>query len=161
MAGRFLRSKDLEFFDTVNKELLGNPQTEKSGIINQEVVVYKVSVYETETNLYGEASSGKRYQNGVKLTCLVTADDFDYDTNEFGPSANQNASFAFLRQQLIDANYVPDIGDVIEWNYGFFEIATINENQLLAGMQDNNHSVVCNAFLADPTKVGLSRSRGY
>ena len=88
------------------------------------------------------------------------ADDFDYDTNEFGPSANQNASFAFLRQQLIDANYVPDIGDVIEWNYGFFEIATINENQLLAGMQENNHSVVCNAFLADPTKVGLSRSRG-
>ena len=85
MAGRFIRSKDLEFFDTVNKELLGNPQTDKSGIINQEVVVYKVSVYETETNLYGEASSGKRYQNGVKLTCLITADDFDYDTNDFGP----------------------------------------------------------------------------
>ena len=59
MAGRFIRSKDLEFFDTVNKELLGNPQTDKSGIINQEVVVYKVSVYETETNLYGEASSGE------------------------------------------------------------------------------------------------------
>lgn len=39
MAGRFIRSKDLEFFDTVNKELLGNPQTDKSGIINQEVVV--------------------------------------------------------------------------------------------------------------------------
>ena len=86
---------------------------------------------------------GKRYQNGVKLTCLITADDFDFETNEFGPSANQNASFAFLRQQLEDASYVPDIGDVIEWNYAFFEIATINENQLLAGMQENNHSVVC------------------
>jgi hypothetical protein len=161
MPGRFIRSRDLNFFDTVNKELLGNPQTNKDGIINQEVIVYKVAVYETETNLYGESSSGKRYQDGVKLTCLIEAEDFDFETNEFGPSANQNATFAFLRQQLIDANYVPDMGDVVEWNYTFFEINSINENQLIGGQQDNNHSVICTAFLADPTTVGLARSRGY
>ena len=161
MPGRFIRSRDLNFFDTVNKELLGNPQTEKDGIINQEVIVYKVSVYETETNLYGEASSGKRYQNGVKLTCLIEAEDFDFETNEFGPSSNQNATFAFLRQQLIDADYVPDMGDIIEWNYAFFEINAINENQLIGGQQENNHSVICTTFLTDPTTVGISRSRGY
>ena len=33
MPGCFIRSKDLNFFDTVNKELLGNPQTSKDGII--------------------------------------------------------------------------------------------------------------------------------
>ena len=161
MPGRFIRSKDLNFFDTVNKELLGNPQTSKDGIINQEVVIYKVSVYETETNLYGEASQGKRYQNGVKLTCLIEAEDFDFETNEFGPNANQNGTFAFLRQQLVDADYVPDMGDVIEWNYAFFEINAVNENQLIGGMQENNHSVICTAFLTDPTKVGIARSRGY
>jgi hypothetical protein len=161
MPGRFIRSRDLDFFDTVNKELIGNPKTGKDGIINQEIIAYKISVYETDTNLYGESSSGKRYKNGIKLACLISAEDFDFSTSEFGPDVNQNASFSFIRQALIDANFVPDIGDVFEWNYTFWEVNSINENQLLAGMQENNHSVVCDAFMTDPTKVGLSRNRAY
>lgn len=161
MAGRFLRSRDKEFFDTVNKELVGDPSSNKSGVINQEIIAYKVSVYETDTNLYGEASSGKVYKNGIKLACIIEADDFDFQTSEFGPDLSQNASFSFIRQALRDVSFVPDIGDVFEWNYTFWEIATINENQLLAGMETNNHSVTCNGFLTDPTTVGLNRSRGY
>ena len=134
---------------------------EAPGTSNKEEIALVPPPLETKTNLYGEAAQGKRYQQGVKLTCLIEAEDFDFETNEFGPNANQNATFAFLRQQLIDADYVPDMGDVVEWNYGFFEINAINENQLIAGMQENNHSVICTAFLTDPTKVGIARSRGY
>ena len=159
MAGRFIRSKDLEFFDTVNKELLGNPQTDKSGIINQEVVVYKVSVYETETNLYGEASSGKRYQNGVKLTCLITADDFDFETNEFGPDNRQNVTFAFQRDYLIDVNFRPNIGDIVSWNDGYFEINSFNENQLVGGQTDNNHSIVATAHLVRLSSLNIEEFR--
>ena len=53
MAGRFIRNRDLAFFDTVNKELLGDPKTGKDGVIDQIVHLYKVDAYETETNLYG------------------------------------------------------------------------------------------------------------
>ena len=63
MPGRFLRSRDLSFFDTVNKELIGDPKSNKNGVINQEVVVYKISTYETQPNLYGESASGRVYKN--------------------------------------------------------------------------------------------------
>ena len=160
MAGRFIRTRDLEFFDTVNKELVGDPVNSKDGVINQEVVIYKVDVYETTTNIYGESSSGRTYKKGVKLNCIIDAEDFDFETTEFGPDLNQNATFSFLRQSLIDAgNFVPDIGDVINWNYTYWEVSTINENQLLAGMQENNHSVVLSAYLTEPTRLNIQRLR--
>jgi hypothetical protein len=161
MAGRFIRSRDLDFFDTINKELLGDPVNNKTGVINQEVVIYKVSVYETETNFYGEASQGRSYQNGVKLACIIESEDFDFETAEFGPDINQNATFSFLRQSLIDAgNFVPDLGDVIDWNYTYWEINSINENQLVGGQADQNHSVIVTGFLSEQSRVNIQRIRG-
>jgi len=161
MAGRFIRSRDLDFFDTINKELLGDPVNNKTGVINQEVVIYKVSVYETETNFYGEASQGRTYQNGIKLACLIEAEDFDFETSEFGPDSNQNAIFSFLRQSLVDSgNFVPDLGDVIDWNYTYWEINSINENQLVGGQASQNHSVVVTAFLSEQSRVNIQRIRG-
>ena len=96
MAGRFIRSRDLDFFDTINKELLGDPVNNKTGVINQEVVIYKVSVYETETNFYGEASQGRSYQNGIKLACLIESEDFDFETSEFGQIQIKMQHFHFL-----------------------------------------------------------------
>ena len=161
MPSRFYSQKDIDTFDKFNKELVGDLNSGKDGIIYQPVVVYKVSVYETETNLYGEASGGKVYKNGIKLGCLIDAQDFDFEATEFGPDANQDVTFAFIRQSLIDVNFVPDIGDIIAWNYAHFEISAINENQLVAGMQENNHSVVCTAFLTESTNTMLERNRSY
>ena len=58
MAGRFNSANDLRTFETFNKELVGDLRLSKDGIINQQVVLYKVSVQDTMTNLYGEASGG-------------------------------------------------------------------------------------------------------
>ena len=160
MAGRFVSQKDINLFNTINKELVGDPVNSKDGVINQEVVIYKVDVYETTTNIYGESSSGRTYKKGVKLNCIIDAEDFDFETTEFGPDLNQNATFSFLRQSLIDAgNVVPDIGDVINWNYTYWEVSAINENQLLGGMQENNHSVVLSAYLTEPTRLNIQRLR--
>jgi len=138
MPGRFLPQRDLDVFQRVNKELIGDLRLGKDGIINQQVVLYKVSVQDT---------------------CLVDAEDFDWNTDEFGPDDQQNASFHILRQTLIDLSLVPEIGDVFEWNWAYFEINSINENQLIGGQQDNNWSVTCGTYRVRFSNLNIERIR--
>ena len=159
MAGRFLPQRDLDVFTRVNKELIGDIRLGKDGIINQQVVLYKVSVQDTQTNMYGEAAGGKRWKNGVKFACLVDAEDFDWNTDEFGPDERQNATFSFIRQALVDLSFVVEVGDTIEWNWGYFEVNSINENQLLGGQKDNNWSVVCTAHRVRSSNLNIERVR--
>ena len=159
MAGRFLPQRDLNVFERVNKELIGDLQTGKDGIINQQVVLYKVSVQDTKTNMYGESSGGKRWKDGVQFACLVDSEDFDYNNDEFGPDEQQNVTFNILRQTLEDLSLIPEIGDVFEWNWAYFEITSINENQLIGGIQDNNWAVTCNTFRVRFSNLNLERIR--
>ena len=110
--------------------------------------------------MYGESAKGKKiYKNGVQMNALVEADDFDFNTDEFGPDANQTVTFSFLRQSFIDASMVLDIGDLIDWNYGYFEVGSINENQLIGGQFNQNYSVVASTFLIRKSSVQIERVR--
>ena len=93
MPSRFFNEKDINTFDKFNKELVGNLSTEQDGIIYQPVVIYKVSAYDTEVNLYGETADGKVYKPGVEVTCLVAAEDQTTTTDEFGPDLAQTGVF--------------------------------------------------------------------
>ena len=159
MASRFYPQKDIDTFDKFNKELVGDLNSNKDGIIYQPVVIYKVSVYDTEVNMYGESSDGKVYKDGVQVTALITADDQTTTTDEFGPDLQQTALFSFIRQSLVDISYVVEIGDIIDWNSGYWEISSISENQLIGGQTDYNHSVVCNAFLQRISSLNIERVR--
>ena len=160
MAGRFLPQRDVDLATRVTKELVGDKQNNKDGLVNQEIVIYKPSLQESATNMYGEGAGGKKvYKNGVQLNALITADDFDFNQNDFGPDANQTATFSFLRQSFIDASMVLEIGDLIDWNYGYFEVGSINENQLIGGMFDQNFSVIASAFLIRKSSVQIERVR--
>ena len=159
MAGRFLPQRDLNVFERVNKELIGDLRLGKDGIINQHAVLYKVSVQDTQTNMYGESAGGKRWKDGVKFACLVDAEDFDYNNDEFGPDEQQSATFNILRQTLVDLSLVPEIGDVFEWNWAYFEISSINENQLVGGIQENNWTVYCNTFRVRFSGLNIERIR--
>ena len=160
MAGRFLPQRDVDLVTRVSRELVGDKQGNKDGLINQECVVYKPSLQESAVNMYGEAAGGKKvYKNGVQMAALVSADDFDFNTDEFGPDAQQNATFSFLRQSFIDASMVLEIGDLIDWNYGYFEVGSINENQLVGGQFDQNFSVVASAFLIRKSSVQIETVR--
>ena len=159
MAGRFLPQRDRNFLERINKELIGDLKSSNDGIINQMIVIYKISTYDTSTNMYGEAVGGKNFKKGVQLACIVEASDFDYNTDEFGPDAQQDSQFHILRETLLELNLIPEIGDIVEWNYGFFEVNGILENQLIGGMQENNWSVTLNTHLSRQSFSNMSRIR--
>ena len=160
MAGRFLPQRDINLITRVSKELVGDKQNNKDGIINQEVVIYKPSLQESATNMYGESAGGKKiYKNGVQMAALIEAQDFDYNQDDFGPDNNQTATFSFIRQSFIDASMVLELGDLIDWNYGYFEVGTINENQLIGGQFDQNYSVIANTFLVRKSSIQIERIR--
>ena len=79
--------------------------------------------------------------------------------DEFGVDMRQSATFRFLRQTLLDVSLVTEIGDIIDWNYAHWEIASLNENQLLGGQIDSNFSVVCSAFLVRKSNLQIERIR--
>ena len=160
MAQRYYGAKDLATIEKFNRELLGEPNISDDGIIDQFVILYRTSVYETDTNMYGEASEGKVYKQGVKLPCVVDAEDFDFQYPDFGPDTKQNVSFAFQRAYLVEVDLKPDIGDILQWNEGYFEVNTYNENQLIGGNFDNSHSIVVSAHLTRMPTTNLEEYRG-
>ncbi len=159
MATRFLSQRDRNTFTTINRELIGSPKDSKDGVVNQTCVLYRMSVTDTPTNLYGEAAAGKKYLQGVQLPCLVQADDFDFNTDEFGPDALQTVQFWFERDYLTEFSLVIEPGDLFDWNYAHFEVSTINENQLVGGNVDANWSIVCNSFLVRRSSLQIERIR--
>mgnify|MGYP003116807514 FL=1 len=159
MATRYYSQNDRDFMDRVNNELVGDLTSNQDGIINQTIVIYQHSIQETKTNMYGEAAAGKLYKPGVQIAALITADDFDFNTDEFGPDLRQNATFAILRQSLIDADVRPELGDIIDWNLGHWEVSNMNENQLVGGDYNNNWSVVLSAFLIRRSNLQIERVR--
>ena len=161
MAQRFYSQLDLDTFDRFNRELVGDVVNEKDGIIFQQVVVYKISVKDTRTNVYGETVGGKVFKSGVQIASLVDAEDQTTNTDDFGPDRVQNVSFSFLRKTLRDIEFVVDVGDIVNWNEGFWEITSKNENQLIGGQTDANyiHSVVYSAYLTRLSHLNIERVR--
>ena len=64
---------------------------------------------------------------------MITRGDQVVSSDDFGPDLNREASFAFIRQDLVDVNMVPEVGDIVVWNEDYYEVDTVRENQLFVG----------------------------
>ena len=59
----FVPQKEIDLIDVMNEELIDE-------IIGQTVDIYKISIDNTEENLYGESST-KYYNDGFRVNCLI------------------------------------------------------------------------------------------
>lgn len=160
----FGSQKDFNVLSThISRELLQD-------IIEQEIGYYKLSLNDTQANIYGEATE-KVYLNPVKLNCLITRGDQVITVDEFGPDLGREASFAFIREDLVDANTVPEVGDIILWHEDYYEVDTVRENQLFMGRDKSYNltnygsrfgssvSIIVDCHLTRTDKVGITRAR--
>jgi len=139
-------------------------------VVTQQIGYYKVVLPITTPNVYGEALV-KQYVGPVLLNCLIDRGDFTVDSSDFGPDTRRDAEFRFLKDDLITANVVPEIGDIIMYYQLYYEIDNVNENQLIVGKDPDysyseglqnfgsSFSIILETHLTSPERLGIEQFR--
>ena len=158
----FGSQRDFALIRRMNREVLQD-------IVQQEAAYYKFSLEDTQANIYGE-SLEKTFLPPVLLNCLVTRGDQTMTADEFGGDLTRENSFAFLRDDLVDASLIPEVGDIIMWQEDYYEVDNVTENELFWGKDPSYNfgrstdygtsiSIICRAHLTRADKLGILPSR--
>ena len=142
-------ARDVSMFRKVNRELMGN-------IISQEVIYYKYNVTTTKTNMYGESVEGRNFADPVMLFALIELGSPESPTSDLGVDFTWPITFRFLKDDLLSptldfnvsmsfgsnlnplpgnygANIQPAVGDVIQYQNGYWEVDTTYDTQYFTG----------------------------
>ena len=146
---KFFNSKDLDFIKTISEEIVDY-------VVEQAVTLFKVSVGETKTNLYGE-SLGKVWRAPSTLMCIVDREPINIVYEGFGADKQGLVEFRFNRQRIRDTSYsvpkvrdingtlipteaiqnvevgYPEIGDVVLYDGIYYELDNVREPQWIGG----------------------------
>jgi len=159
----FGSTRDFDLLVNINRELLKD-------IVEQEVLYYKISLDDSEFNIYGETLE-KSYYTPNLLNCMIVRGDQIIDVDDFGPDLNRDVSFAFLRRDLSDVQVVPEVGDIVMWHEDYYEVDTVRENQLFVGRDSSYNltnygsrfgssvSIIVDCHLTRADRVGITESR--
>ena len=142
-------ARDISMFRKVNRELMGN-------IISEEVIYYKYNVTTTKTNMYGESVEGRNFADPVMLFALVEIGPQESPTSDLGVDFTWTMTFRFLRDDLLSptldfnasmsfgsnlnplpgtygAEIHPEVGDIIQYQNGYWEVDNTNATQFFTG----------------------------
>jgi hypothetical protein len=142
---RFTLDRDIRFFEGISRELV-------DAVIETAVVLYKLIIEDSKTNLYGESLS-KTYYQGVESTAVIQRDDTAANYEGFGVDVSQNVQFRFNRFTLKDKGFYPEVGDIIFHNDAYFEIDNVTEDQLIGGRPDEKFSIICSTFMTRRSSI--------
>ena len=194
----FGTQRDVSLFRHMSRELMADIITEQCGY-------YKYKLEETKINLYGEAADEKFYIGPVLLNVLVERTDNIYPETDLGTDYDKEIQFSFLRDDLLGAgedfnkfdnkgnsytglpgtgygaDLVPQVGDIIMYNEGYYEVHETIANQYFVGKNPDypnnvntinksggpgdlsaygsNISIICKAHYVQADKLGLTQAR--
>ena len=194
----FGTARDVSLFRHMSRELMADIITEQCGY-------YKYKLEETKINLYGEAAHEKYYMGPVLLNTLIERTDNIYTETDLGTDYDKEVQFSFLRDDLLDKNQefnqfdnkgksytglpgtgygadlVPQVGDIIVYNEGYYEVHEVIANQYFVGKNPDypnnintinktdgpgdlsaygsSISIICKAHYVQADKLGLTQAR--
>ena len=122
----YTRQRDVSLVRKLNRELMGN-------IITQQCALYQFKLEETKVNIYGEAAGEKYYNGPFLFNVLINRSNEEYGENDEGIQFNQPIEFYFLRDDLVDADVVPEVGDIILYQTSYYGVQSTVSNQYWGG----------------------------
>jgi hypothetical protein len=145
---KFVSERDVNFFKSIARELV-------DVVVQVEVALYKLNIYESKINIYGE-STNKTWYQGVSLFAMVDKDPENVVYEGFGPDNSQLITFKFDKELCEERGVYPEIGDVILFDQSYYEIDNTNEVQFIGGQPYNNYSIVCTAFMTRKSNLNIT-----
>jgi hypothetical protein len=144
---RFNSARDIKFFQQISTELVND-------VIETLVTLFKVDSAQTSYNLYGE-SLDKQYYRGMQAFCVIERQDTETNYEGFGPDASRTSNFRFNRHTLIEADFYPEVGDIISLDGSYYEVSNVTEDQWVGGQSESKFSVICEAFVTRNSGINL------
>lgn len=166
----FGSARDMSLFRSVNREIINR-------IIDTEVLLYKLNLNSTNTNLYGE-SNQKTYFHPTRINCLIMRDGRTSAGDDYGIDTQRTATFAFFKPDLIEKNVVVQVGDILHWDGEFYELDNQNNAQdYVAGKEETTdigvaergsfgmdisiifeaHATRMNSINIEPVRTGINK----
>ena len=136
----FVPQKEINLIDAFNEELIDE-------VGGQTVDIYKVSLEDSNTNIYGESTDGgaKVFEKGFQVNCLIGFNAPEVVEDELGPDVKGTIDLNFHRNSLSGSGFFPEVGDVADWNDFYWELDGITEPKLIAGHPDFRHNIKASA----------------
>ena len=167
----FARQRDVSLIRHLNREVMGN-------VITQQAAFYQYKLEETKVNIYGESAAEKFYNGPFLFNCLIDRQDEAFGENEEGIQFSQPINFYFLRDDLVDAQIEPEVGDIILYQEGYYGVDGTVANQYFSGKNPDypnnnsdgtpnplnpnldlfgtNLSIICTTYYIPADKVAIS-----
>ena len=89
------------------------------------VQYYKIDLYNTKSNLYGE-STEKWYYPPYTLNCNVERSDITFTDTEYGVDENQTCTLFVKHIDLVTLDITPEVGDIFVEVGRHFEVNGVN-----------------------------------
>lgn len=122
----FVGEKEVNFFNTVAKELVQD-------VVSQKIIYYSVSEEHTKTHkLYDEAIRKTVYRP-VEVNALVLFKEPEQSTNQFTIDTQYFLEVYFHHHELEERRLIPREGDFVKWNKVVYEIEKLTAPQITFG----------------------------